>query len=87
MGLILGADGKVHAGEVERKFSGTRMACDCGAEPMRPIGSELEAAKLGVERMCPDCWGEVPQEVTLERLGVALELNEGTGFAMPGKST
>lgn len=57
MTAILGADGRIHSGDVVFKFSATLMEADCGAEELlRPIRSDAELAAYNPERRCPACW-------------------------------
>lgn len=53
--LILGDDGRVHTGEVLRKWSATLMDIDCAAVPLRPMGPHEKWWRGQESRRCSEC--------------------------------
>jgi uncharacterized protein with von Willebrand factor type A (vWA) domain len=53
--LILGEDGRIHRGEVERKLGATLMQTECGRLPLRPVGDRESWWQADDARRCPTC--------------------------------
>lgn len=58
--LLLGVDGKVHAGQFEQKMSGYRiMQTDCKTAAMRKLGPNETWWHNTDWRICKSCFSEI----------------------------